>query len=135
MRPEAPGRRAQRGFTLLEVLVAFAIAAVALGVLVDGTLTGMRGARLAARQEEALSHARSRLAALGQGEDLTPGENSGDSGGGFSYRRRVSRVATTQAADTALYEISLSIGWVEDGRTRTVQLATRRIGPGSRGGP
>ena len=46
-----------RGFTLLEVLVAFIIAALALGVLFQGGIGGLTTANAAARYDEALSRA------------------------------------------------------------------------------
>lgn len=40
-----------RGFTLLEVLIAFAIASIALAVLYHGAVGGLLGSRLAARTD------------------------------------------------------------------------------------
>jgi general secretion pathway protein I len=87
-------RKGVDGFTLLEVLIAFAIASIALAVLYQGAVDGLLGSRLAARTDEAVSRARSRLAALCHGAQLTPGEQSGDDGSGYTWRTRVSRAAT-----------------------------------------
>ena len=68
--------RAARGFTLLEVMVAFAIAALALAALTQAALGGLHATQAAAHTQEALSLAQSRLAAVA----LNPraGEQSGD---------------------------------------------------------
>jgi len=120
--------RNESGLALLEVLVAFAIAAAALGVLFSGALDGLRGAHTAARLEEALSHARSHLAVLDHGQPITAGENSGDDGGGFHYRLRIAPIASTApTGDLTLYAIRVTITWTEDGRSRSVSLDTQRL--------
>jgi len=56
-------RSLQGGFTLLEVLIAFAIVAIALAALIKGAGFGFNAVGQSARYEEALSRARSHLAA------------------------------------------------------------------------
>lgn len=82
------------GFTLVEVLVAFVIAALALGVLYRGGVDGLLSARVAGRMEEAVARAQSRLAGLCHGAKLTDGTQSGDDGGGFSWRASVATAAS-----------------------------------------
>jgi general secretion pathway protein I len=127
-------RRRDRGFTLLEVLVAFIIAALALGVLFQGLLTGLHGARAAGRHAEALSHARSHLAALGHGTTLVPGETEGDDGGGFRFRRSIVPVARAMPVGAVtLYAVRITISWSEGGTTRRVDLVTQRVAAGGSG--
>jgi general secretion pathway protein I len=86
------------GFTLLEVLIAFAIASIALALLYRGATDGLLGSRLALRTDEAVARARSRLAVLCDGAPLTPGEQSGDDGGGFTWRTQINRAAMETVA-------------------------------------
>jgi general secretion pathway protein I len=118
--------RAERGFTLLEVLVAFVIAALALGVLFRGTLGGLRVAQVAGHYEEAVSRAQSRLAALTP-DSLTPGDRQGDDGNGFHWQVRISPVATAPAGSPTLYAVNVGVSWV-DGSRRMVELDSERIG-------
>lgn len=134
MTPE-PGAR-EHGFTLLEVLVAFVIAAMALGALTQGAAGGLQSARVSGHYQEALSRARSRLAALGMA--AVPGEQQGDDGGGFSWRVRVVPLATAgrprEGVDPArpgqaiLLGVTVRIAWRMDGGEREVTLATQRVG-------
>jgi general secretion pathway protein I len=126
--------RDERGFTLLEVLVAFVIAALALGVLFRGTLAGLRTAQTAGRYEEAVTRAQSRLAALTSGS-LTPGDRQGDDGDGFHWWERIVVVGAPQPGSLtlALYAVSVAESWGDDSK-RTVELDSERIGPAAAGG-
>jgi general secretion pathway protein I len=126
----------ERGFTLLEVLVAFVIAALALGVLFRGTLDGLRAAQTAGRYEEAVTRAQSRLAALTAGS-LAPGDRQGDDGNGFHWRERITPVASSPVAaggSLGLYAMSVAVSWT-DGSRRTVELDSERIGVAPARGP
>ena len=118
--------RREAGFTLLEALIAFAIAALALAALLQGALTGLRATQAATRTEEALARARSRLAAL-EGAPIAPADRRGDDGGGFAWRLRVAPAATS--GGLTLYDVTVAVGWRDGGTAREVRLETRRLGP------
>ncbi|WP_458094227.1 type IV pilus modification PilV family protein [Roseomonas sp. WA12] len=128
MRPER-----EAGFTLLEVLIAFLIAAMALAVLFRTAIEGQAAADTAARYQEALSRARSRLAAT-EAMPLQPSDRQGEEGGGYRWRVRVSLVsegAPVREGPPApsLYGIAVAVAWGEGNGSRNVQLETRRLGP------
>lgn len=126
--------RDARGFTLLEVLVAFVIAALALGVMFEVSGDALSASQRAAHYEEALVRARSHLAMATNGGSLMPGNWDGDDGGGFRWRLHIVPVATAATAagrpmpPIALYAVDVSITWTEDERTREVRLDTEQIG-------
>lgn len=139
-----PMRRREAGFTLLEVMVAFIIAALALGVLYKGALGGLLSARVATQYEDAISRARSRLATIGHGSAIVPGERSGDDGGGFRWRTRVAVAQSgprppgpiTPGSQVAtLYAISVAIAWGDGGPSRSVKLDTALLGFAGLTGP
>ena len=120
--------RGEQGFTLLEVLVAFLIAALALGVLFRGAVEGQASAAVAARYQEAISRARSRLAAL-DATPPVPGDQQGDDGGGYRWRVRTTLLGTAPGdPPPALYGIAVAITWSTGGQDRVFQLNTRRLG-------
>ena len=125
----------ERGFTLLEVTVAVAIAGLALVSMFEAASTGLFAVNSAARVEEAIERAQSRLAAFSGTNAIIPGESEGDDGGGYHWRFRARPVMTRQPlspaqADTgtSLYDVEVMISWRAAGRTRSVVLASRRIG-------
>ena len=137
-----PGRSGDRGFTLLEVLVAFLIAALALGELFSVAASDLHSVAVAGRYEEAVSRARSHLAATGLDGTLVAGEQQGEDGGGYHWAVRVAQVAAAappasasalalaqQGARAALYLVIASVSWREGGRARSVRLTTERVAP------
>ena len=140
-------RKYQKGFTLLETLVAFAIAALALTALYNGMLTSLLIGGDAARQAAALAIARSHLATLDPAGAVVPGPREGDEAGLYHWSLSVTPVAAARggASEAArgtngpalvLYDARIAVSWRgATGRTRSVALATLRAGdppPGSR---
>jgi len=135
-----PARRNQAGFTLLEVIVAFTIAALGLSLMYQGIAGGLASSTGAARIQMAVSLARSHLAAIGHGEAVTPQTTSGVDGDGYNWSLNVRPLATRQlslsdsdrANDTKptaaiLYDIAVTETWTDGRHKRGVTLHTRRL--------
>jgi prepilin-type N-terminal cleavage/methylation domain-containing protein len=123
------------GFTLLETLIALAIAAVGLGFLVSAAGTGLGNAELAGRYVEATRRAQSHLAEIGITTPLVPGVRSGDDGGGFSWTARISAPAGHETAEAStempalgLYTVEVTIRWREGVSVRSISLQSQRTG-------
>ncbi len=119
-------------------MIAFAIAALALGAFYSGVAGGVRTSGVAAHYEAALARAQSRLATIGGGARLIPGETSGDDGGGYTWRVQIRQTASApfaglppDAARTApraaLFALNVTIAWNMDGGERRVTLGTARL--------
>jgi len=134
--------RDARGFTLLEVLIAFVIAALALGVMFEVAITALRASQTAARYDEAVVRARSHLALATDGGSLMPGDWQGDDGGGYRWHLHVATTAQAAVRSTdgppvplALYTVTVWISWSDGGdHTREVRLDTEQIGQPVGGG-
>jgi general secretion pathway protein I len=134
-----------RGFTLLEVVVALAIAALASVALLQAAGSGLHATRSAALYDEAVVRARSHLAAAMYGMRLAPLDQNGDDGGGFHWRLRVVPVTTAavrpigaagpgQPASfpVVLYAISTWISWRDGATIREVMLQSDQVGGAAR---
>lgn len=123
----------QRGFSLLEVLVAFAILAMSLGVLSQIFTSGMRNTQLSARYSEAMILAESRLAVASVYHDLKEGSDTGSSAG-FQWSVEVTAYEGTgdfTNPSSKLLRVQVTINWEEYTKNRSIRLSTLRLGSDS----
>jgi general secretion pathway protein I len=129
------------GFTLLEVVIALAIAALAIVGLFQAASGGLLAVNTAGRVEEAVQRAQSHLAAIGRSAALIKGEFTDDDGGGFHWRLRARPVATRQVAasdgnptaSATLFDVEVAISWPGRSGERSVVLKTMRLSPTTSG--
>jgi general secretion pathway protein I len=139
--------RRDSGFTLLEVLIAFILAALAIGVLYGGTVTGLDATAVSAKYDEAVSLARSHLDTIGHGAAIALQEVSGADGDGFTWHLRIRRAGSRtlslsdqdrandiKPASAILFDVIVTESWKVGGQERHVTLASRRIDVKDSGG-
>ena len=125
--------RKSRGFTLLEVLVAFTILAVALVALLRAFSSGLRGLDAAEAASIAVQHARSKMAEVGSAIPLEPGAVEGGFEDGFRWRITIEphQLGDAAAAETLPllpYEVEVTVTGAEGGAVvtlRSLSLAPR----------
>ena len=79
-------RRRNRGFTLLEVLIALVILALAMTALVQSFSTGLDGINRGEARVIAILHARSKLAEFTARSELSEGDWSGEFANGYRWQ-------------------------------------------------
>lgn len=140
----APRARAARGFSLLEVMMAFALLTVGLGILIAILGGGLLQVRQAGDASGATLHAQSLLDQVGVLGPIEPGESGGELDDG-RYRWTMTIVEIEDplppppmAADApvetvglqlgapVLYRVQLDIGWGEDELARSLRFVTLR---------
>lgn len=118
------------GFTLVEVLVAFAIAALGLAGLFEIFATGLRNAGASEAFARAVMLAETRLAAVGVEQPLEAGESYGDLGEGYSWHTVIAPYYEKDM-NTAIetFVVSVTVSWGADTSPPTaVTLQTLRLG-------
>lgn len=125
-------RLRQAGFSLLEVLVAFAILSVSLGVLMQIFSQASRTTLLSSQYSRAASLAESKLNAVGTAIPLEEGAVSGDREGGIAWEITILAVTLGEefgAEPTATpYRVNATALWQDGRQVRSLTLSTLRLG-------
>lgn len=121
----------QNGFTILEVLVAFLVAALLLSVILSGFSTGLSSLARADRMSQAALVAQSRLAELGVLEPLKEGEVSGQDEQHSDYRWQVlvqpfawEYAQALSEHNTTLYKVDIEVFWPAGEKEHSFLLST-----------
>jgi len=132
-----PAARArQGGYTLIEVLVAFSVLALALTFLL-GTLSGAtRQVRWSSDAGRAALHAQSLLADVGVGQALQPGRDEGElEDGRYRWQLEVAPYvdplqpgnAMQDPFGASLLQLRLELAWGEGARAQRLVLESLRL--------
>lgn len=132
-------RRRSGGFSLLEILVAFAILSLSLGVLLRIFGGGGRIAATADEYSRAIIVAESLLATAGIDAPLKPGETSGAVDDTYRWVLRVDPYPPDEALAAAPanlgfkpYWVTLTVEWGDPEDPRAFDLKTLRLLPETR---
>lgn len=145
MRLHRRNRSRDGGFTLIEVLVALAIAGLALAAIAGVFGTGVLGHATATDADAALALAEEKLAGAEATPTVRPGRSAGVYAGHFDWQ--VSVAPYDDTGDTAalppavnplpnpaaptlrLYRIEAAVAWRDGRRRRQLALSTLRLLP------
>jgi len=125
----------QRGFSLLEILIAFSILALSLGILLKIFSAGVNIAGVAEEYTEAVQIAESLMARTGVEAPLQQGEITGTENEKYDWRVSVSPFQFTAenldvtAIPAVLYKVKVIVSWGDDARAdgRQVELVTLKL--------
>ena len=128
MPSSCPDREA--GFSLIEVLLALAIAGLMLGATAGVFRNGLLGHESASDASTAVALAEEKLAEAGVTAALRPGDSAG-AFGRFRWHLTIAEYADQEAppADLHLYRAAARVEWSDGLRPRQFSLSTLRLGP------
>ena len=122
----------QGGYSLIEVLVAFVILAMALTVLLRIFSGGLRNVDAATDYAQAVVIANAQMNSPGSIEPLQPGETAGEIEERFTWTRTISDFrletqSTNPERQLPAYHISVEVQWADGNGTRRVAFETLRL--------
>ena len=124
--------RVERGFTLIEVLVAFVILGLSLTVLLRIFSSGLRNVEVSGEYARAVLVAEAQLALAGVGEPLEAGETWGEWDERFRWRRRIEPYVPREAGPlqsdaVTAYRITVEVDWDNGANRRRITLSSLRL--------
>ncbi len=121
-------RHYNHGFSLLEVLVAFTIAAVSLGILFQIYAKGTTSAIVGKEYAQAIVIAESKLAETGLSEGFDTGDRDGLENDKYHWLISIQNYEEEQPTDfvipLTLKEVSVTVSWQSRGKQRSITLNT-----------
>ena len=131
---------AQRGFTLLEVLVALTLLAIFFGALFRVFAGGLSVTRGGEAQSHAVLLAQSKLAEIGADHGIGPGshfgefEHRGSEGSGYRWRAELVRysgdeLGRADRGELVPYRVDLEVSWEADFKQRSFALSSLVLRP------
>ena len=139
MATERTTRRPERGFTLIEVVVAFVLLSLVLATSYEIFSAGFTRAAALEDLSRATAVAQSRIAAVGLEETLAEGRSEGDTEDRrFHWASTVTRTdegfdpSKPMPSNYALYRVDVTVAWRSaDGRDHSFPLSTMMLWPRS----
>ena len=130
-------RHTQQGFSLLEILVAFSILALSLGIILNIFSGGLRRTIISEEYQQAVIIAQAKLAASGIETELKDEITSGQLLDKYFWRVQVQPYQLNAELDEAAesdgdipilpYQVTVTVEWEADKNNRHVELATLKL--------
>lgn len=125
-------KNSQGGFSLLEILVAFSILAIALGILLNIFSSGVRNAAVAEEYNSAVQIAYSLMARVGVESPLQEGQADGIENDKYRWQVTIAPFELavdnldTSSIPASLFMVTVIVNWGDDD-ARELQLATLKL--------
>ncbi len=123
----------QSGFSLLEVLVAFAILSMSLGILYQAFSNSLRNVGTSGDYSRAMIIAEARLAEAMADVPINEGSDQGEVEGRYQWKVMVQRYeyeGEEIVSRFTPYQVEVVVSWQDGKHTREYQLSTLRLSQG-----
>ncbi|WP_052700409.1 type IV pilus modification PilV family protein [Methylocucumis oryzae] len=125
----------QQGFSLLEILIAFAILAISLTILLKIFSAGTNTAIVAEEYTTAVQIAESLMTQVGVATRIQPGETSGDENERYHWRILITpylpdpNLVDIKQLKLLMYQVVVTVSWSDGGDgERQLELSTLKLG-------
>lgn len=128
-RPMLNRPASDRGFTLMEILVALTVLALSFTVIMQLISGGLRAQRLSEDYRQAVYLGQAKMEEILLEQKLAPGVVQGNFPGNFGYEAKVTPADFSGKTRSGLFpfQIDLKVSWQEDRRERSLTLSTLHL--------
>lgn len=122
--------KAEKAFTLVEILVALVVLAVAAVPLLQSFAGGLRASDGARQQSYAMLLAQSKMAAVGTELPLEPGAIEGRFDNRFAWEVIIAAEADAASQDapgTEVMSVTVTVSWPSENRRNSIELTSARL--------
>jgi general secretion pathway protein I len=130
----------QQGFTLIEVLVAFAILGIGLSVIIELFSGGLRSAKVSEEYVKATWYGKGKMEQVLSSKDVVEGATEGSFDSQYSWNLDIKKkspslsqitgdrtnLSTDETLPVDLYQIVLKVTWPSGAGQRTLELESLR---------
>ena len=122
-----PAPRAERGFTLLEVMIATAILGLTFTLAMELLATGVRSAKASEEYIQAALLARQKMAQVVVTSSLDGSADAGELGGGFRWVSEIQPLPQEEELPARLYQVRVRVTWPGRRGEKSLDLYTMRM--------
>lgn len=120
-----------RGFSLIETLVAFMILSISLVMVLELFSGSLKSINISNDYEYAIFHARKKMEEILVFENLDPINTQGELGNGYEWTVEVSPeqniIDNSPTSQLVLFNIKVKVQWQKFGRTKEFMITTQKV--------
>jgi len=124
-------RDPDRGFTLIETLVAISLLAISLVIILQLFSGGLKSSRLSDEYTRGIFHAREKMDEILLAGDLTEGIINGEFADGFKWKAEALRFNIDEARDVKLpfraFNIKVDVTWDAGGQEKRFTISAMKL--------
>jgi general secretion pathway protein I len=124
-------RDSNRGFTLIETLVAISLLAISLVIILQLFSGGLKSSRLSDEYTRGIFHAREKMDEILLAGELTEGIINGEFGDGFKWKAEALRFSIEESSDIKLpfqaFNIKVDVTWDAGGQEKRFTISAMKL--------
>ena len=120
-----------KGFTLIEILVAISILSICLVVILQLFSGGLKSSRVSGEYTRGIFYAREKMEEILLSEELSEGESEGEFADSFRWRSAIVRIEPPEeeVAKTPFdtFNIKVDVMWGAEGKEKHFEISTMKV--------
>jgi len=120
-----------RGFTLIEILVAISILSISLVVILQLFSGGLKSSRLSDRYTKGIFHAKEKMEEILLSTEFSEEEAEGEFGDSYRWRSEIVRIEQAEDEEAKLpfntFNIKVDVMWYEGDKVKHFAISTMKV--------